>query len=122
MNVKNASENQRHSPNEPRRLGTFRQEGEAIGNEPNKIIDFNCTGSNRNDPNQLGRRRKVIGGILSQLIEEAKDQLADCEEQSFYHEKQAIFHDKRSSFYKNKAIKLQKKLDSLKNLVDIFTE
>lgn len=94
--------------NQERRLGVSQKESGRIGDEQDKVIDFDSKRSNRDEQSSSQRRRKVIGGILSQLMQDNEAQLAYSERQVSYHQKQIT--------------DLQKKIQNLNNLKTVLLE
>ena len=100
---------QRHRHYSSSGLGSSQRESRGLGDEPHKVINLNRQRSNIDDPSRIRRRRELIGGILSQLIEDANDQLAE-------YERQLKECEQRMSYYKSQVKKAQKRIDYLEKL------
>lgn len=108
MNTENGQgQSQRNRNSRKERLGSFEEKSGGVGNESNKIINLDSQGTNINESDCIRRRRKIIGGMLSQLIKDTRDQLAFCQHQV--------------SYYNEQIQSLEKKLSNLENL-DVFYE
>lgn len=102
MVEENNGQNQRDSNFKQGGLGGTKKQSGIFGDESNEIVDFDSEGTNSYESDRIRRRRQVIGGILSQLIEDTSNQLA---------------HSKRQlNFYKNQVHSLEKKLEYLQAL------
>ncbi len=114
MSNKNGQD-QCHSYDPSSRLGCSQKESRESGDEPDKVVNLNCQRTNIYDSDRLRRRRALTGGILCQLIEDAKDQLAE-------YERQLKECDLRMSYYKNQIKKVNKRINSLEKLNISFEE
>ncbi len=108
-------QDQRHRNYSASGLGSSQRESRGLGNEPHKVINLNRQRSNIHDPSRLRRRRELAGGILCQLIEDAKDQLAE-------YERQLKECELRMSYYKNQINKVNKRINYLEKLHSSFEE
>ena len=95
-------QNQRNSNNRSERLGESQRKSGRLGDESNQAVDLDSQRANFNKSNCIRRRRKVIGGILSQLILDLQDQLA--------------LHKTQIKFHENEMSKIKKRLEYLEGL------
>lgn len=106
MTTKNGA-NKRHYPNEQRRLGSSQAQSREAGDEPHQTFDSDSAGENNYRKIILGRR-DITGGIISQLIQESEDQLAELDRQGVSIAKQRAKTEKRLEAY----LKLQASLSA----------
>lgn len=92
--------NKRNSDNQEGRLGISQIKSRKLGDEQDKIVDFDSKRSNQNEQSSFGRRRKIIGGMLSQLMQDSEAQLAHSEHQVSYHQKQVAHLQNKIEHYK----------------------
>ncbi len=105
----NNGQDQRHRDHSASGLGSSKKESRGVGDESDKVVNLNRQRTNIDDPGRIRRRRELIGGILSQLIEDAKDQLAE-------YERQLKECEQRMSYYRTQIKKVNKRIDSLEKL------
>lgn len=121
--INNKSKNKCDSSNEPETLGRVKSESKTIGIESNKAIDSDCDGKNQNRKNSNdNRRRRIVGGILSQMIDETTDHLAFSEAQLNYHQSQSNHHQSQIEKLKKRLNNLTELQDKLKNTIDLNNE
>ncbi len=100
MHIRNGS-NQRNRQDEHRRLGDYEEQSSQTRYDSDKTINQNSKRRN-NTGKSIVRRRIIAGGILSQLIDDIDDQLADLHKQT-----------KRLEARKKEFMKLQSSLEEV---------
>ncbi len=98
---------QRNRKNEQRRLGVFEGQGGKLRNESNQVINPDCARED-NHRKTSARRRILVGGILSQLINDTQDQLAEL--------------DRQAQSIQNQSERLRKRLKSFEQLQESLTD
>ena len=104
-------QDQRNRNDKSRRLGEPQKESRGFGNEQDKITNFDSQRANIYERNRSKRRRKITGGILSQLIEDSKDQLAACKRQQKYYAQQEEKWQKRLEYLESLNVLREEELD-----------
>lgn len=87
MNFENGQD-KRNSRNRQKGLGKPEEKSAGTRYKQNQAFSFDSQRANINESNNSGRRRAIVGGILSQLREDCEDQLAFNERQIKYHKAQ----------------------------------